>query len=266
MGKSFLTLVLFVVASVCPRLDAGPIYPDCIPSTLQGYIDSSACVLGGGSYIVGFAFPQPLNPNGAAVLDASQIELTPEPNGLGGSFEFAVVNGSFSAPAGDTITYDIDYILLLAPDSIFGGASLILDPSGNVSVTESICADSFFGAISGATVCEANTPDGVVDSAPQLVSVNDGNPPLSLSDSITLSPAAYSYANVEMAIVLTGGIGGAASGGVNVSVEALADNPTVPEPGTSLLCLGGLTAIGIFRRSVTRLNARPGVHFDLRGQ
>lgn len=201
---------------------------------------------------MGFAFPAPLSPVGATVLDASQIEVTPEPFGLGGSLDFF---GSFSALAGDTITYDIDYFLLLDPGSILGGGSLFLDPSGNVSVTESICADSFFGTTSGGeTMCEANTPEGVVDSAPQLLSVNDGNPPFSLSAGITLSPAAYNYASVEMAIVLTGGAAGAASGGVVVgdAVEPLSDDPPVPEPGTSLLCLGGLAAIGIFRRYLTR--------------
>jgi hypothetical protein len=250
MRKPLLAVVLFVAASVCPRLDAGSIYPDCMAGSLQSYLDSSACALGAASVVVGFAFPAPFNPEGTPVLDASQIELTPVPNGLGGSFDFA---GDFSVPAGDTVTYDIDYILLLDPGSILGGSSLFLDPTGNVSVTESICPDSFFGTTSGgAAVCLANTPDGVVDSDPQLLSVNDANPPSSLEASITLSPAAYVYANVEMAMVLTGGVTGASSGGVVVGVHPLSDDPAVPEPGTFLLCSGGLIAIGVFRRSAAR--------------
>jgi hypothetical protein len=256
MRRPLLALVLFVAASVCPQLDASIIYPDCVAGTLQNYIDSSGCVLGR-LFFSGFTSPTPLNPDGAVVLDASQIELTPQPNGFGGSFDFS---GDFSVPAGDAVTYDIDYILLLAPGEILGGASLFLDPSGNVSANESICPDSFFGTDSGgATVCETNTPDGVVDSAFQVLSVNDGNPPFSLSAAITLSPAAYNFASVEMAIVLTGGATGATAEGVVVgdTVDALSNDPPVPEPGTCLFCLGGLTAIGIFRRSATRRTDRP---------
>jgi uncharacterized protein (TIGR03382 family) len=239
--------VFFVAVLLCPQLKANSIYPDCVSGSLQSYMSSSDCVLGGssGGVVVfgGFAFPAPLNPDGATVLDASQIELTPVPSGLGGSFDFS---RDFSVPTGDTVTYDIDYFLLLDPASVLGGGSLALDPSGNVSVTESICADSFFGTDSGgATVCQANSPGGVVDSAPQSLSVNDSNPPYSLSAQIALNPAAYNFASVEIEIVLTGGVTGASSGGVVVTNTVDASSP---EPVTSLLCLGGLIAIGLFRR------------------
>jgi hypothetical protein len=239
-------LLFFVAASLCPQLTAGPVYPDCEPGSLQDYINSSGCVLGGssGGIVVfsGFIFPAPLNPDDITALGASDIELTPVPSGLGGSFDFS---GAFSVPAGDTITYDIDYFLLLDPGPILGGGSLTLDPSGDVSVTESICADSLFATVGDNTVCQYNTPNGVVDSAPQSLSVDDSNPPYSLSASIALDPPAYNFAYVDTTIVLTGGSNTpATSGGVVVTdnVEPL------PEPMTSLLCLGGLTALGIFRR------------------
>jgi hypothetical protein len=246
MKKLWSALVFFLAALLCPQLEAGPIYPDCVAGSLQSYIGSSGCVLGesDGAEVVfsGFAFPTPLNPDGAPVLDASQIEVTPVASGLSGSFDFS---GDFSAPAGDTVTYDIDYFLLLDPPPILGGGSLFLDPTGDVSVTESICADSFFGTdASGDTVCESNTPSGAVDSIPQSLNVNNSNPPESLSASIVLDPAAYNFASIETEIVLTGGTSGASSGGVTAGDTVFA----APEPVTSLLCLGGLTAIGIFRR------------------
>jgi hypothetical protein len=246
--KIVLSALVLSLAAMCPQLKAGFPYPDCADGTLLSYEDSSGCILGGstGGIVVfsGFAFPDPYNPDGLTsptLLDASGINLTPIPSGLGGSFDFS---GSFSVPAGDTLTYYIDYFLLLDPGPILGGGSLHLDPSGDVSVTESICADSFFGVSNGATVCQTNTAGGVVNSTPQSLSVDNSSPPYSLSASIALNPPAYDYANVETAITLTGGTSGAVSGGVVVTdiVDA------VPEPVTSLLCLGGLTAIGIFRR------------------
>jgi hypothetical protein len=244
-------MLFFVAALLGPPLKASPIYPDCAAGTLQSYINSSGCVLGedAGAYVVfsGFAFPTPTSTGGAPVLDASQIELTPQSSGLGGSFDFSVVGGDFSVGANQTVTYDIDYFLLLDPAPILGGGSLHLDPSGEVSVTESICADSYFGTDGDATVCEYNTPNGIVESAPQSLSVDDSSPPYSLSASIELDPAAYNFASIETEIVLTGGETGASSGGVVVSDTVYA----LPEPVTSLLCLGGLTAIGVFRRRLS---------------
>jgi len=243
-----LSALVLSLAAVCPQLEAGFPYPDCVAGTLQSYIDSSGCILGESAdaavVFSGFAFPDPYNPDGLTspvLLDATDIELTPVSSGLSGSFDFS---GSFSVPAGDTLTYYIDYFLLLDPAPVLGGGSLHLDPSGSVSVTESICADSYFGVSDGATVCQTNTSGGVVNSTPQSLSVDNSNPPYSLSASIALNPPAYDFANVETAITLTGGVAGASSGGVVITDDVSA----VPEPVTSLLCLGGLIAIGIFRR------------------
>jgi len=243
MKKLWSALVFFLAASLGPQLNAD--YPDCVAGSLESYINSSGCILGQGSggevVFSGFLFPAPLNPDGlTGLLDPTQIELTPVSSGLGGSFDFS---GDFSVPAQDTVTYDIDYFLLLDPAPVLGGGSLTLDPSGNVSVTESICADSYF---STPTMCQYNMPTGgVVDSTPQSLSVDDSNPPYSLSASITLNPPAFDFASVETAIVLKGSTSaGASSGGVVVTDDVSA----TPEPVTSLLCLGGLMAIGIFRR------------------
>jgi hypothetical protein len=255
------SLLFFVAASLCPQLRAGPIYPDCATlhaptmanpgaDSLESYIQSSGCILGevAGADVVfsGFTFSVANNPDGlnssTGLLDPTEITLTPVASGLSGSFDFS---GNFSVPAGDTVTYDIDYILLLDPPPILGGGSLFLDPTGDVSVTQSICADSYFDTISpGDTVCQYNTPNGPVDSAPQSLTVDDSNPPYSLSASIVLNPGAYNFANIDTQIVLTGGTTGASSGGVTATDTVYA----APEPMTALLCLGGLTVIGCFRR------------------
>jgi hypothetical protein len=231
--------VLFLAVLMCTQLEAAAITPDCAAGSLDSYIGSS-CVLGegdGASIIFsGFTFAT-LNPDGAPVLDPSQIELTPVASGLSGSFDFS---GAFAAPAGDTVTYDIDYLITLDPAPILGGGSLFLDPTGDVSVTESICADSTFGTdVNGNPVCESNGPTGP-ETIPQSLFVDTSNP----SASIVLNPPAFNFANVDNEIVLTGGTGGASSGGVVVGDSV----SLTPEPVTSLLCLGGLAAIGIFRR------------------
>jgi hypothetical protein len=239
MKKLWSALVFFPAILLCTQLEAAAVIPDCMAGSLESYLGSS-CVLGeadGASVVfTGFTFAT-LNPDGAPVLDASQIELTPVASGLSGSFDFS---GAFFAPAGDTVTYDIDYLLTLDPAPILGGGSLFLDPTGDVSVTESICADSTFGTDdNGNPVCESNGPDGP-ESTPQSLSVDTNHP----SASIVLDPAAYNFANIENEIVLTGGTAGASSEGVVVG-DSVAE---LPEPVTSLLCLGGLTAIGVFRR------------------
>jgi hypothetical protein len=243
MKKLWFALVFFPAVLLCPQLEAAAAIPDCMAGSLESYIGSS-CVLGegdGASVIFsGFTFAT-VNPDGAPVLDASQIELTPVATGLSGSFDFS---GEFSAPAGDTVTYDINYLITLDPAPILGGGSLFLDPTGDVSVTESICADSTFGTDdNGNTVCESNGPNSPA-STPQSLTVDNSNPPSSLMALIVLDPAAYNFANVDNAIVLTGGTAGASSGGVLIG-DSVAE---LPEPVTSLLCLGGLAAIGVFRR------------------
>src|SRR5579863_2256579 len=234
---------LFLCAQFCPQLVASSVLPACVTGSLLSYEESSGCVLGAdsGGVLVFSEFASSVdNPDHVTVLDPSEIELTPVSSGLGGSFDFS---GDFSVPAGDTVTYNIDYFLLIDPGPFLGGGSLHLDPTGDVSLTESICADSSFGTdVHGNTICQANR---LPDSSPQSFSVDNSNPPLSLSTEFVLDPAAYDFASVETAIVLTGSATmGASSGGVVVGDSV----GTLPEPVTSLLCLGGLIAIGAFRR------------------
>jgi len=240
--------VIFLCAVYCPQLEASSILPACVAGSLLSYEDSSGCVLGGGNGGVlvfsGFAFAvDNSDPAGFTPLNASEIELTPEPSGLGGSFVFSTTGGpGFSVPAGVTVTYQIDDFFLIDPGPLLGGASLHGDPpTGDVAVTESICADSQF--VAGADECVTNGPSGVSFSIPQSLSIGT-IPPLTENASIVLNPPAFNFGNVETDFVLIGGATGS-------SLDSLTSGNIVevlPEPVTSLLCLGGLIAIGIFRR------------------
>jgi hypothetical protein len=244
--KTVLPVLAFTLAAMCPQLEASSLLPACATDSLLDYEDSSGCVLGGGEGGVlvfsGFAFSVS-NPNSAPVLDASEIELTPDPSGLGGSFTFGTTGGpGFDVPASDTITYGLDYFFLIDPGPIVGGASLHGDPpTGNVVVTESICADSQF--VSGQYQCESNGPGGTTYSTPQSLSIGT-LPPYSLDAEISLNPPAYNFGNIQTVFTLTGGTTGSTLGSLTSGNTVY----VVPEPVTSLLCLGGLIAIGIFRR------------------
>jgi hypothetical protein len=239
------SLVFFLAPCLIPQLEANSLLPPCVAGSLLSYQSSSGCVLGGGAGGVlifsGFTFSVTnSDPGGNPVLDASQIELTPDPIGIGGGFIFS---GFQNAPvvAGQNVTYNIDYFFLIDPGPVLTGDDLEMDPPfGNVVITQSICADSFFAS---PTDCESNGVQGVSDSAPQTLSVDDTNPPASFSAHLNLNPPVLNFANVETAFVLTGGTTGA-------GFDALTSTSTVvstPEPETALLGLMGLIAIGIFR-------------------
>lgn len=244
--KIAVSLLVLTLAAMSAQLKASSYLPACATDSLLDYENSSGCVLGGGNGGVlvfsGFAFSAS-NPDSAPVLDASEIQLTPDPSGLGGSFTFGTTGGpGFSVPADDTIVYNIDYFFLIDPGPVVGGASLHGDPPpGNVVVTESICADSQF--VSGQYQCESNGPNGTTYSTPQSLSIGT-LPPYSLDAEIALNPPAYNFGNVQTVFTLTGGT----TGSTLTSLTSSNNVYVVPEPVTSLLCLGGLMAIGVFRR------------------
>lgn len=190
-------LLFFVAASLCTRLDASPIYPDCAAGSLASYeaggSNSSSCAIGGSSggveIIDGFQYS---GPSGAD----SQILLTPDRQGLGGGFNFS---GVPVPDPGQTLTFDISYSYLIDASAIGTGANLEMDPpSGYVSFAESICVDSSFNAPFNGTACSNADPV-------QTLSVDNTNPPASLDGQIALDPEAMSSANVEIQIVETGG-------------------------------------------------------------
>lgn len=160
---------------------------------------------------------------------ASDVLLTPNPEGLGGGFTYTGF-GAATLGAGQSAIYTIDYTYTILGDPpTVGGADMGMDPPfGTVSIAEAICGD------------------GLVGDCPSL-SVNDTNPPASWTASITLDPPVTSFANVYTTIVLNGGESGAGFDGLSQSFDVNAST-TTPEPLTSAMGLGGLLAIGVFRR------------------
>jgi hypothetical protein len=234
--------VIFLTAVLTPQLEAISFYPGCASGSLASYeaggggSNSSTCALGGSSVLLidGFGYSGPSG-------DDSLIQVTPDPELLGGGFTFS---GVPEATAGQTLTFDIIYFYTIDPGPVGSGAQLGMDPpTGNVSITESICVDSFFNAPFSGTSCSNGDPS-------QSLSVNDTNPPTSWTSQIALDPPATADADVEIQIVETGCT---TQGCTTVSgFDSTSDNqeisPSTPEPLTSLLGLSGLLAIGLFRR------------------
>jgi hypothetical protein len=243
--RTFLVLSIAVLTILLPRMEANTQSLPCGTDTLQNYEDKGSCELGGGNggILVFSNFTFSATSSGSPIiLDASQITVTPDPEGLGGGFIF---DGFNNAPvlAGQTATYDIQYSYFIDAGPVSSGADIGMDPPfGNVSITESICADSIFVQIAGAPLqCEIpNDP-----FAPQTFSVDDTNPPTSWTNHLDLNPMVMSFASIDDTIFLNGGTDGAHFD--NLTATSTVVNPT-PEPLTLLTTLGGLLAIGFLRR------------------
>jgi hypothetical protein len=216
----------------------------CGVGTLLSYENNGSCELGGGNggILVFSNFTFSSSSTGSpTILDASQITVTPDPQGLGGGFIF----GGFNlAPVGvgQTANYDIEYSYFIDAGPVSSGADIGMDPPfGNVSITESICADSVF--VVGTPNLECEIPNDPF--APQTFSIDDTNPPASWTNHLDLDPIVMSFASIDDTISLGGGSGGA--GFDNLTATSTVVNPT-PEPLTLLTTLGGLLAIGLLRR------------------
>jgi hypothetical protein len=246
MRTTLLLSVAFLSALIL-NAEVGPNVSPCVAGTLQSYENNTnGCELGGanGGILVFSGFTFSSSSSGSPiVLDASEITVTPVPQGLGGGFTFG---GFTAAPvlAGQTATYDINYGYFIDSGPISSGADIGMDPPfGNVSITEAICADSIFVQTAGAgPQCEIpNDP-----FAAQVFSIDDTNPPTSWSNHLNLDPEVTDFANIENTIVLNGGANGPGAGFDSLTATSTVVNPT-PEPLTVLTALGGLLVIGLLR-------------------
>jgi hypothetical protein len=243
MRTTLLLPVIFLTV-LLPRMEAESQAPPCQTATLLSYENNGSCELGGGNggILVFSNFTFSSSSSGSPViLDASQITVTPDPQGLGGGFIF---DGFNVAPVGpkQTATYDIEYSYFIDAGPVSSGADIGMDPPfGNVSITESICADSDFVSTDSGLQCEIPSDP----FAPQTFSVDDTNPPVSWTNHLDLNPIVMSFANIDDTIFLDGGTSGA--GFDNLTATSTVVNPT-PEPLTLLTALGGLLVIGLLRR------------------
>ena len=206
---------------------AGP-PPNCGVNTLASYETSGPCVLAGSHLeFTGFTFSASTTPGSVSNLDAD-IVVTPNTIGLGGGFTFSGFQAA-SVGTGQTATYVIGYTYSILPDPPTGmGASISGDPPfGNVTISESICADSSFG--SSPAVCQNTLPS-------QSLMINDTNPPKSLQASIVLNPVVTRFATIQDTIVLgpsTCAIGPCAGfDGLTANNFVGEGNPVIPASGT----------------------------------
>jgi hypothetical protein len=247
MRKTLLLSVAFLTI-LLPRMEASTQVGPCVAGTLLSYENNGSCELGGGNggilVFSGFTFSSSSS-GSPVIVDASQITVTPDPQGLGGGFIFGGFSGA-PVLAGQTATYDIDYSYFIDAGPVSSGADIGMDPPfGSVSITEAICADSNFVSTDSGPQCEVPSDP----FAPQTFSVDDTNPPASWTSHLDLNPIVTSFADIENTIFLDGGpIGtGTGAGLDNMTATSTVVNPT-PEPLTLLTALGGLLVIGLLRR------------------
>ncbi len=168
------------------------------------------------------------------LLTASDIKLTavPLPDGLSGGFSISTISGlPFSVGEGLTANYQIFWSFVIDSGPVSGAANLDMDPPfGDTTITETICPDSSFDG----TICY---------NYPQTLTVT--TIPSHLHDSVVFSQPVLNFAQVLTTITLNGvGITGGSGFDSEAGLETITDSST-PEPGTSLLLLGGLAATGL---------------------
>jgi hypothetical protein len=223
-------LGLFFLGSVASLWAGGISLPNCGTATLAQYdtsftSPSNGCFIGILDYYA-FAYKPVTNAPLAGDIKVSV-------NSTSDGFAFSRVDGTpFTAPAGTTVTFEIDYSILIDPAPIISGGKLALDPPfGNVKVTEDFCNDSIFfsfqiGCVGGPT----NTL--------QVGTIA----PLTLSASTSFNNPALAFQTIGLLFTLDGTNG-------RSGFDSLDNGSTVvlvgaPEPGSITLLFTGLAAAG----------------------
>jgi hypothetical protein len=203
----------------------------CGVNTLAFY-ETHPCTLAGSDISFrGFTFGASTTPGSISNLDAD-IVVTPHTIGLGGGFTFSGFSAA-SVGTGQTATYTIGYSYTIGGDPPTGSAANIgMDPPfGNVTISESICADSSLSGQYPGIVCQ----NGDVTQPAQSLMVDDTNPPQSWQASILLNPVVRRFANIENTIVLGPSTCGKAS---CAGFDSLSANYLVVENGNLVSALG----------------------------
>jgi hypothetical protein len=243
MNRQFLLFApLFLTISASPLL-ASTDFSGCGTASLQSYI-GSACEVGkesGGILVFGnFNF---FISSGNTDLSAADITVSPITDGLGGGFNFTGFT-DFPVAAGQEVTFEIDYSLLIDPGPVVTGMDMGMDPPfGSVSITQIVCTDPVFvgnevevgNAVGGGPRC----------NSVQSFSVDDIDPPTSWNSHLDLDPTIQNSANVRILFDLVGGTTGAGFDGVTATNTAVSP---VPEPFSLTLGSAGLGALILLRR------------------
>jgi hypothetical protein len=230
------SLVFLFVAGSFSTLFASSTLPSCGTATLDSYISTTAfppttggCAIGildyyNFSYIMG---------NGPA---ATALLVTP----TGDGFNFGLASGApITAAPGQTVSFEIDYQMVIDPAPIVTGGDLRLDPpSGDVTITEFFCNDLTY------------VPTGVcIGRNPDQLQVTTANPVASI---VFPDPANKSQ-QVGIVFTLVGGANGASFDGL--TADSTVVSLTTPEPASGAgILLGLLTLAGGYKLRKRRNN------------
>jgi len=226
---------LWPLKLVCAFLAGGAIstvlatpgaFPSCTADNLADYISNTTeppatggCAIGVLDYI-DFSY----HPFSNAPL-ASAIQVAPSGQG----FTF----GPITAPAGQTVQFEIDYDIVIDPSPIITGGDMSLDPpTGDVIVTQRYCNDVAYEFQTG--TCLGGLP-------PETLTVGTPGTGFPSSASITFVHPATTSENVGILFTLTGGATGASFDGLD-STSIISG--VAPEPASAASLLFGLLALG----------------------
>ena len=224
--KNFLSFKLlfavFAAGSISTAL-ATPGFPACGTDSLSNYITNTFSPPGGCAIGILDYFDFTYHPLSNAPL-ASAIQVTPTAKG----FSF----GPVTAALGQTVSFEIDYDIVIDPAPVITGGDLGLDVGGSVLVTERFCNDIPYQFSTGTCL------GGV---APEVLQVGTPDTGKLLSNSITfVHPATVSQ---QVAIVFTlSSIGNVAGSFDHLGAGSIVTG--IPEPAAAAGLLLGLVALG----------------------
>ncbi len=203
----------------------------CVSGDIASYaaLGSSGCTIGALTVSDFSLFEE--SPSG----QASNFIISPSDAGVG--VNLAYTPGSTTGVVDYGIQYTFD------PPPAIGSASLSMDVEGNVNVTEGICPG---GNFTSDPLNTAGCLIGNLDPTPVILTVSfpNGN----LQDSATFSPV--TNGQVRLIVHMDGTPTDPAG---FEGIDATLSNS--PEPATFVLLLGGLIAVGVYKRAAFK--ARP---------
>jgi hypothetical protein len=225
-------LVPFLVLGSFSTTFASSTLPSCGSASLATYVTNNVypaggCAIGVLDY---YNFSYTMG-NGPA---ATALDVAPTASG----FNFSLFGGApIKAAPGQTVSFEIDYQIVIDPAPIISGGDLRLDPpTGNVIITEYYCNDITFD--SGTKTCLGG-------ATPDTLTLNSFNGvPSSASVVFSVDPA-RKFQDVGIVFTLNGGTTGASFDGLDADSAVLTLSP---EPASAAgVSLGLLTLAGGYK-------------------